>query len=66
MTQNEFDNCLDNEELKDKIYTDQLTAHKEFNIQTTPSFIINGKLLKGSKSIDTFRKIFDNVLSNQT
>ena len=66
MTQNEFDNCLDDNELKDKIYNNQLKAHKEFNMQTTPSFIINGKLLQGSKSIDTFRKIFDDILSNKT
>ena len=66
MTQNEFDSCLNNKESKDKILNNQLSAHKEFNIKTTPTFIINGQPLKGSKTIDTFRKIFDNILSNQT
>ena len=66
MTKKEFDSCLSNKELEDEIINKQLNAHKEFNIQTTPSFIINGKLIQGSKSIDTFRKIIDNILSDQT
>lgn len=64
MTREEFDSCLQNEELKNEILENQLKANKELNIKTTPSFIINGKLVEGNKSIKTFRKIFDNILNN--
>ena len=64
MTREEFDSCINNEELKNKILEKQLKANKELNINTTPSFIINGKLIEGNKSIKTFKKIFDNILNN--
>jgi len=64
MTREEFDLCLNNKDLENKILSHQLEAQKEFRIKSTPSFIINGKLLEGNKSINTFRKTFDNILSN--
>ena len=64
MTKEEFDGCLNNKDLENKILSHQIRAHEEFNIKTTPSFIINGRLIEGNKSIDTFRKTFDSILSN--
>ena len=64
MTKEEFDDCLNNKDLENKILAHQIRAHEEYNIKTTPSFIINGKLIEGNKSIDTFRKTFDSILSN--
>ena len=64
MTKEEFDGCLNNKDLENKILSHQIRAHEEYNIKTTPSFIINGTLIEGNKSIDTFRKTFDTILSN--
>jgi len=64
MTKEEFDECLNNKDLENKILSHQIRAHEEYNIKTTPSFIINGTLIEGNKSIDTFRKTFDTILSN--
>tara|TARA_B100001123_G_scaffold450763_1_gene623534 strand:+ start:2695 stop:3315 length:621 start_codon:yes stop_codon:yes gene_type:complete len=64
MTREEFDECLNNKDIENKILSNQIRAHEEYNIKTTPSFIINGKLIEGNKSIDTFRKTFDSILSN--
>ena len=38
-------------------------AQEEFNIKSTPSFVINGEVLGGNKSIKVFRQIIDKSLS---
>ena len=62
MTQKEFNNCLNDKDMENKILSGQLEAQKQLNIRTTPSFIINGKKLEGNKPIDTFRNIFESIL----
>lgn len=64
MTEDEFNSCLSNKELENKILTHQLEAHQQFKIKTTPSFVINGKLIEGNKPIEEFRKVFDEILLN--
>ncbi len=41
-----------------------IAAQNEFNIRSTPSFLINGDLLEGDKSIKVFRQILDKILSD--
>ena len=62
MTQKEFNNCLNDKDMENKILSGQLEAQKQLNIRTTPSFIVNGKKLEGNKPIDTFRNIFESIL----
>ena len=40
-----------------------MAAQKDFNIKSTPSFIVNGKLVEGNKNIKEFRQIIDKILS---
>jgi protein-disulfide isomerase len=40
-----------------------IDAQNEFNITSTPSFLINGMLIEGNKSIKEFRQIIDKILS---
>ena len=47
-----------------KILRGLVNAQNEFNIGTTPSFLINGTLLKGSRPFKSFKKIIDNLLKN--
>lgn len=63
MTKDQFNQCLDNVDLENKILQGLMDAQNEFNIQSTPSFLINGILLEGNKSIKNFRKIIDNLLT---
>ena len=51
------------EKTNPKILEEIIAAQKEFNIQTTPSFLINGKLIEGNKPIKDFRQIIDKILS---
>ena len=41
----------------------EFNHENEFNIKSTPSFLINGKLVEGNKSIKEFRQIIDKILS---
>ena len=63
MKQEEFDLCLSNIDLENDILEGVMSAQSEFNIRSTPSFIINGVLYSGNKNIKEFRQIIDKILS---
>ena len=64
MTKENFDTCLSDVDLENKILQKVMAAQSEFNIRSTPSFLINGDLLEGDKSIKVFRQILDKILSD--
>jgi len=55
--------CISNVELENEILQGLIAAQNEFNIKSTPSFIINGTLFEGNKDIKDFRQIIDKILS---
>ena len=63
MTKEEFDACISNKEIEEKILQKVISAQNEFNIRSTPSFLINGNLIEGNKSIKEFRQIINKILS---
>ena len=63
MTKEEYDACIYNTELENEILEGVMEAQNQFNIKSTPSFIIDGKLIEGNKSIKEFRQIIDKILS---
>ena len=63
MTKDEFDACYSNEQLENEILEGVIAAQKEFNIRSTPSFLVNGNLIEGNKNIKEFRQIIDKILS---
>ena len=63
MQQDEFDMCLSDINMENDILEGVMNAQKEFNIRSTPSFIINGILYSGNKSTKEFRQIIDKILS---
>ena len=64
MTKDQFNECLNNKDLEQKILQNIIDARNEFNIGTTPSFLINGTLIEGNKPFKNFKKIIDNILKN--
>jgi len=62
MNKEEFDTCIYDTDLENKILEDVIAAQNEFKIQSTPSFLINGVLVEGNKSIKDFRQIIDKIL----
>ena len=65
MKKEEFDKCIENVDLENEILVGLMNAQEEFNIKSTPSFIINGTLLEGNKPIKDFRQIIDKILSQE-
>ena len=54
---------LEKLELEEKILQGVINAQNEFNIRSTPSFLIDGMLVEGNKTIKEFRQIIDKILS---
>ena len=63
MSKEDFDNCLQRDDLANQIIKGRIDVQNEFNIQSTPSFLINGNLEQGYKSVKEFRQIIDKILS---
>ncbi|MEZ5843715.1 MAG: DsbA family protein [Hyphomicrobiaceae bacterium] len=62
-TQAKFDACLKDQGLLDKISAVRNRAAKEFKVDSTPTFFINGKRLDGrSDMISTFDKALEPLL----
>ena len=59
----EFDACLADVDLENALLEDVMSAQREFNIRSTPTFIVNGVLYSGNKNIKEFRQIIDKILS---
>ena len=64
MTKNQFDECLNNQDVEQKILQGLMDAQNEFKIRTTPSFLINDNFLEGNKPFKDFKNIFNKILSN--
>jgi len=63
MTKDEFNECYSNLDNENLILEGVMAAQKEFNVKSTPSFIVNGNLVEGNKNIKEFRQIIDKILS---
>ena len=63
MKKEEFNKCIENSDLEKEILEGLMSAQSEFDIKSTPSFIINGRLIEGNKPLKDFRQIIDKILS---
>ena len=63
MTKDEFNECYSNLDNENLILEGVMAAQKDFNVKSTPSFIVNGNLIEGNKNIKEFRQIIDKILS---
>jgi protein-disulfide isomerase len=57
MNQADFDACTKNEALFTGIRERALDGQMEFDIESTPSFVINGKVIRGGMDYDDFNDI---------
>jgi protein-disulfide isomerase len=51
--------CLASEEMQDAVLQSRLDGQEEFQISSTPSFIINGEMMTGNQSIDEFATLIE-------
>ncbi|WP_430513237.1 DsbA family protein [Pannonibacter phragmitetus] len=61
-TQESFEACLGNQQLLDGITAVQERASKEFGVNSTPTFFVNGERIVGAASFDEFAKVIDKHL----
>ena len=57
----EFDNCLKNTALENKIVEGRLVATKELDVSSTPTFFINGSKFAGAPTMEEFDKLLSGL-----
>ncbi len=62
LSDEQFDKCLKDEALAKKIMNSARSGSKDFGVQSTPTFFINGRKIVGRLDIDGFRMILDEEL----
>lgn len=60
----EMDACLADQELTDGILRTRLEGQNEYDIGSTPTFIIDGQAHAGARDIDEFSALIDPLLDN--
>ncbi|WP_075632831.1 DsbA family protein [Rhizobium rhizosphaerae] len=61
-TQESFEKCLTDQKLLDNINAVMQKGAKEFGVNATPTFFINGKRYSGDMSLDTMSALIDPLL----
>ncbi|MFX8086670.1 thioredoxin domain-containing protein, partial [Acinetobacter baumannii] len=64
-TKESFDKCLTDQALLDRINTARTRAGEKFEINSTPTFFVNGKRLTGVNQVDDFAKLIDPILEGK-
>jgi protein-disulfide isomerase len=55
-TQETFDKCLANQQMLDGIEASRTRASQKLNVNSTPTFFINGKIFRGTLTVDELDK----------
>src|SRR5712691_7429504 len=61
MSKDEFDNCLKNTALENKIVEGRLVASKELDVNSTPTFFVNGTKFTSAPTLEEFDKVLSNL-----
>jgi protein-disulfide isomerase len=61
-SQTEFETCLKDQDLYNKIVQTREEASKKFNITSTPTFFVNGRQMSGELPIEEFDKVLGPLL----
>ena len=62
ITSNQFDKCLMDEVISDKILNGRIDANHKYSIDSTPTIIINEKKLEGSASFKNIKKKIEKLI----
>ena len=61
-SEDSFTKCLTNQKLLDEVNATRERGSKEFGIDATPTFLINGKRYSGDMPVDTMSALIDSLL----
>lgn len=59
MSREQFDACLKDKTVEDQILQSRIEAVNKYNIDATPSFVINGKSYNAVATYDEFKRLID-------
>jgi protein-disulfide isomerase len=62
ISSDQFDACMKDEKLADRIVAGELTAKNNYGVESTPTFFINGKKLVGNQPYPEFEKALNDAL----
>jgi len=62
MSQVDFETCLKNQELMDQVTQTRDRAAEKFNVDSTPTFFLNGRKMTGELPIAEFDKVLEPLL----
>jgi len=65
MSSKEFEACLNDQKLYNKVVKERDDAGKDFNIDATPTFFINGVKYSGEMSVAALSKILDPLVAKK-
>ena len=58
----EFDACINDDEISDKILNGRIEGHKKYSINATPTIIINEKKLEDDASFKNIQKKIEKII----
>ena len=58
----QFENCLNDEVISDKILNGRIDASRKYSIESTPTIIINEKKLEGSAIFENIKKKIEKII----
>ena len=64
LSQHQVEDCLKDQKLLDKIAADQKYANEVLKVNSTPTFFINGEMVKGETSFEEFDKRIKSLLKS--
>jgi protein-disulfide isomerase len=64
LSEQTVDTCLKDQKILDAIKKTQEHAYEKLKVNSTPTFFVNGTLLKGGTEIEEFRKVIDPMLKS--
>jgi protein-disulfide isomerase len=64
LSQKEVEDCLKDQKLLDKIAADQKYAAEILKVNSTPTFFINGEMIKGETTFEEFSKRINSLLKS--
>ena len=62
MSQVDFEACLKNQEVTEKVLEQRLEGDKTYGVRSTPTIIVNGDLYSGGLGIDQLRAVINSKL----
>ena len=58
----QYNKCLNDEAISDKILNGRIDGQKKYSIESTPTIIINEKKFKGSASFKNIKKEIEKLI----